>query len=180
MKFLSRLYPSIVGILLGLLQTGLFFQLAFTLSSSFRTFLMITVCWLIGSVVGIGIAKRSTLPLNGFILVALGAYFTCVALLGLAPFNTQLWPLYSALIVLTGLYPGVFFVRLGAYYSTRSLFFSENNGFIIGMVGSTFMFLLLGRWALWVMPVVIAGVVMLCTSAFFRNRSRPNPHMQTT
>jgi hypothetical protein len=166
MKFLHWIYPSVVGILLGLLQTGLFFQLAFTLSSSFRTFLMITVCWLVGSVIGIRLAKRVTLPLNGFILVAIGAYFACVALLGAAPFNTQLWPFYAALIVLTGLYPGVFFVRLDAYYSTRALFFRENNGFIIGLIGSTFLFLLLGRGALWVMPVLIAGVVMLCTNAF--------------
>src|SRR6185436_6702564 len=71
MKILRWVYPSLVGILLGLLQTGLFFQLTFTLSSSFRTFLMITVCWLLGSAVGIRIAKSAQLQLNGFMLVGM-------------------------------------------------------------------------------------------------------------
>lgn len=171
MKLLHAIYPSIVGILLGLLQTGLFFQLAFTLSSSFRTFLMITVCWLVGSVVGIRMAKGAKLPLNGFVLLAAAGYFACVVLLGAAPFNTQLWPVYAALIMLTGLYPGVFFVRMGAYYSTRALFFKENNGFIIGLVGSTFLFMLFGRVALWLLPILVAGVVMLCTFVFFRRQT---------
>src|SRR4051812_49299251 len=110
MKLLLWLYPSLVGILLGLLQTGLFFQLTFTLSSSFRTFLMITICWLLGSAVGIRIAKQVRAHLNGFVLLGMSAYFICVALLGAAPFNTRLWPVYAFLIMLTGLYPGVFFV----------------------------------------------------------------------
>jgi hypothetical protein len=168
MKILHRLYPSLVGILLGLLQTGLFFQLTFTLSSSFRTFLMITVCWLLGSVVGIRIAKRTQLQLNGFTLLALLAYFACVALLCLAPFNTQLWLVYAVFIVLTGLYPGVFFVRLSEYYTARQLFFRENNGFIVGLVSGTLLFLVLGRAALWGMPLLVAALVMLCTTFFLR------------
>jgi hypothetical protein len=169
MKILHWLYPSLVGILLGLLQTGLFFQLTFTLSSSFRTFLMITICWLLGSVVGIRIAKQTKLQLNGFILLALLAYFTCVALLGVAPFNTRLWLVYAVFIILTGLYPGVFFVRLSEYYTARQLFFRENNGFIVGLVSGTLLFLVLGRAALWGVPLLVATVLMLCTTFFFRS-----------
>ena len=55
------IYPSIVGLMLGLFQTGLFFQLAFTLSSSFRTYLMVTVCWLIGSAIGVQLARHIVL-----------------------------------------------------------------------------------------------------------------------
>ena len=169
MKLLRWVYPSLVGILLGLLQTGLFFQLAFTLSSSFRTFLMVTVCWLLGSVIGIRIARQVRLPLNGFVMLALAAYFGCVVLLAAAPFNTQLWPVYAALIVFTGLYPGVFFVRFGEYYTARALFFQENNGFILGLIGGTLLFLVMGRAALWIMPVLVAAAVMACTRIFFHN-----------
>jgi hypothetical protein len=174
MKLLHWLYPSLVGILLGLLQTGLFFQLTFTLSSSFRTFLMITVCWLLGSVAGIRIAKQVRLQLNGFVLLGLLAYFTCVALLGAAPFNTQLWPVYAVFIMLTGLYPGVFFVRLSEYYTARQLFFRENNGFIVGLVSGTLLFLVFGRVALWGMPILLAAIVMLCTTVFLRKSVRLN------
>ncbi len=163
MKVVRWLYPTLVGLLLGLLQAGLYFQLSFTLSSSFRTFLMITVSWLSGSVVGIQIARRLHVDLNTFILLALAAYFACAVVLGAAPFNTQLWPVYAVLVGFIGLYPGVFFVRASKGYSAHELFFKENNGFIAGLISGTILFLLLGRAALWVMPVVVAIVVMICT-----------------
>ena len=159
MKTLRWVYPSVVGLLLGLLQTGLYFQLSFTLSSSIRTFLMVTVCWLLGSVVGIQLARQRRVALNGFILVALAAYFTCFLLLAAAPFNTRLWPVYAFFVMLTGLYPGVFFVRMSAVYRARALFFRENNGFIIGLVLGSLLFILLGRIVLWIAPIVIAAVV---------------------
>ena len=158
---MRRYYPAFVGLLLGLLQTGLYFQLSFMLSSSIRTFLLVTVCWLVGSVIGIGLAKRVRVGLSAFILLALAAYFACVLLLGAAPFQAQLWPAYAALIMLTGLYPGVFFVRMGALYKARDLFFRENNGFIVGLVVGTLLYLLVGRAALWILPVVLAVVLML-------------------
>lgn len=172
MKALGWIYPPLVGILLGLLQTGLYFQLSFTLSSSFRTFLMVTVCWLVGSVIGVHIASRVHLHLNDFLWLALAAYFACAVLLGLAPFDTQLWPAYASLIVLAGLYPGVFFVRLGEHYSARDLFFRENNGFIIGVIGGTLLFLVMGRLALWLMPALVAAVVMRCASLLSRQYTR--------
>jgi hypothetical protein len=174
MRLFHWFYPSVVGSLLGLLQTGLFFQLTFTLSSSFRTFLMITVSWLLGSVLGIRLAKHTKLHLNGFALLGLLAYFACVGLLGLFPFNTQLWPVYAGLILVTGLYPGVFFVRLSQYYTARQLFFSENNGFIMGLAGGTVLFLLWGRSALWVLPVLVGILVIWFTGAFFK-RVRLHP-----
>ena len=172
MKLLHWVFPSLVGILLGLIQTGLFFQLTFTLSSSFRTFLMITVCWLLGSAIGIRIAGQVQLHLNHFLLLGLLAYFTCLVVLGAAPFNTQLWPVYAFLVLLSGLYPGVFFVRLSEYYAARQLFFRENNGFIVGLVSATLLFLILGRAALWGMPMLIAAAVMLCTTYFYRSNVR--------
>jgi hypothetical protein len=175
MKLLYWVYPSLVGILLGLLQTGLFFQLTFTLSSSFRTFLMITVCWILGSAVGIYMAKSVRLHLNVFVLLGVLAYFTCVVLLGAAPFNTHLWPVYAVFIMLIGLYPGIFFAKLSEYYTARQLFFRENNGFIVGLVSGTLLFLILGRGALWGMPVLTAAVVMLCTTFFFRSGGWPTP-----
>lgn len=168
MKIVPALYPSMVGLLLGLLQTGLFFQLSFTLSSSFRTFLMITVCWLLGSVIGLRLARQVTWSLNWVLVVALVAYFSCVILLAVVPFQTQIWPIYAGLIVVIGLYPGLFFVRLSRYYTAGTLFFRENNGFILGLISGTLLFLVLGRSALWTMPILASGIVILCTTAFFR------------
>lgn len=159
---MRRYFPALVGVLLGLLQTGLYFQLSFMLSSSVRTFLLVTVCWLVGSVIGIGLAKRVHVPLSGFVLLALAAYFACVLLLAAAPFQTQFWPVYACLIGLTGLYPGVFFVRMGTFYRARDLFFRENNGFIAGLVAGTILYLVAGRVALWVLPATLAVILIAC------------------
>src|SRR5215475_9724531 len=106
---MKRIFPSLVGLLLGLLQTGLFFQLTFTLSSTFGTFLLVTLCWLLGSAVGVYLLAKWALPTWGFLGLALLAYGACALLLAAAPFNTTLWPLYAALVMLSGFYPGVFF-----------------------------------------------------------------------
>jgi uncharacterized membrane protein YoaK (UPF0700 family) len=156
-------YPSLLGMLFGLIQTGLFFQLSFTLSSSFRTFLMVTICWLIGSAIGIQIARSIITrrwQMNILLLVALLAYYGCALFLRSAPFDTQLWPVYAVLIVVSGLYPGAFFVRMGAVYTARDLFFRENNGFIVGVMAGTILFMVLGRGILWVAPVILIGIIL--------------------
>lgn len=155
-------YPSIVGVLLGVLQTGLFFQLSFTLSSSFGTFLMITLGWLAGNAIGVSFATRMPLYTSVFVIFSLGCYFACTLLVGAMPFNTQLWPIYIIFITFVGLYPGVFFARMGRIYPARMLFFRENNGFIVGLISGTLLFLLFGRMVLWLMPLIL-GVVVLVT-----------------
>jgi hypothetical protein len=155
-----RFYPSLVGLLLGLLQTGLFFQLSFTLSSSFGTFLMVTFCWLAGSAVGVfWLARHLRWDTRLFLALALLAYGCCALLLNLAPFDTRLWPVYAALVVVTGIYPGVFFARFSAVHRARTLFLWENNGFIAGLVLGTLLFMVTGRIALWIAPLAAAGVV---------------------
>lgn len=157
------LYPALIGLLLGLLQTGLFFQLSFKMSSSFRTFLMVTICWLIGSAIGVQIARRwqAAHLLRGLLLAALAAYWGCAILVNAAPFDTQLWPIYATLIVVTGVYPGAFFVRMGGVYAARDLFFRENNGFILGMLSGTILFMLQGRSILWIAPVVVVVLILM-------------------
>src|SRR5579885_672944 len=102
-------YPIIVGLLLGTLQTGFYFQLTFTLSSGFGTYLLVTLCWLAGSMIGVLWAARQTVSTLAVLLLALNAYILTSLLLLLQPFNTTLFPLYGALIVVVGVYPGVFF-----------------------------------------------------------------------
>jgi hypothetical protein len=156
---INFIYPSLVGLLLGLLQTGLFLQLAFTLSSSIGTFLLVTLCWLLGSALGVLYAAKLLRATGIFLWLALAAYAACVFMLNLAPFDTRLWPFYGLLIVVSGLYPGVFFARMASVYQARVLFLRENNGFILGLVLGTLLFMLVGRMALWVAPLLLAGMV---------------------
>lgn len=164
-------YPAMAGFFFGLLQTGLFFQLSFSLSSGFTTFLMVTLCWLAGSAVGLFLARKYQTGFNRFFASGLLAYFACILLLRLAPFETKLWPVYALLVVVMGLAPGVFFVRMAAYYPARDLFFRENNGFIAGLGGGTLLFLLTGRAALWFVPVLVAAVLFLGSRDFLPARA---------
>lgn len=156
-----RWYPSLVGLLSGLLQTGLFVQLTLALSSGAGTLLLVTVCGLAGSALGAALLARWPLPTWLFLMLALLAYGVVGAALLAEPFNTALWPVYAGLIALTGLYAGVFFARMSRQYRARDLFLRVNNGFIAGVIGAALLFLLVGRPALWWLPPVVAGVILL-------------------
>ncbi len=153
------LYPTLVGLMLGLLQTGLFFQLTSTFSSAIGTYLMVTLCWLIGSALGVTYGSRLSLPAAILLPLALLSYGICGLVLFNAPFRTELWPLYAALVVIIGLYPGLFFARMVPVYRARSLFFLENNGFIAGLICGTLLILTINRLALWVAPVIVMVVL---------------------
>lgn len=154
-------YPLLVGVLLGAFQTGLFFQLTFTLSSGFGTYLLVTLCWLVGSALGVTVLARARVPLTVYLVLSLAAYGVCAALVNGQPFNTELWPLYALIIGMAGFYPGVFFARMGTVFSARSLFLWENNGFLVGLALTTLGFMVGGRAVLWVLPPLLALIVIV-------------------
>jgi len=174
-QIIPFIYPSLVGLLLGLLQTGLFFQLAATLSSSIGTFLLVTLSWLLGSALGVTWLAKRRWPTGVFLALALLAYAACVLMLNAAPFNTRWWLIYGLLIVVTGFYPGVFFARMSAVYSARALFLRENNGFIVGLVLGSLLYMLLGRIVLWAAPVALAALLYLLGEPRPELRHRPEP-----
>ncbi len=168
------MYPLLVGILLGLLQSGLFFLLTFTMSSGFTTYLLITLCWLMGGVIGALYVNRLNISLHHLPLIMLLACALCTWLVSDNPFNTQMWPVYGCLISLAGIYPGVFFARASNHYAVRSLFFWENNGFIVGLVINTLSFMLFGRNILWMLTILLAALV------WFLSLPRSNAINQST
>lgn len=161
MTLIRGLYPVLVGIYLGLLQTGYFFQLTFMLSSGFGTYLLVTLCWLAGSAAGAGYLHRQNISTNALLIAGLLTYGGCALLVIALPFNTGLWFVYAALVIITGIYPGVFFARMSRVYRAGTLFFRENNGFIVGLVAGTLLFMLVGRIALWALPAITGGILVI-------------------
>jgi hypothetical protein len=147
--------------MLGLLQTGLYFQLTSTLSSGFGTYLMVTLCWLLGSALSVSFGAKFSMRTEVLLVFALLSYGCCGVLLSQMPFETQLWPFYAVLVVFIGTYPGLFFARMAAAYQARRLFLLENNGFIVGLVSGTILLMLGGQMTLWVTPVVVALAILV-------------------
>ena len=158
------LYPTLAGVLFGVVQTGYFFYLNFALSSTYGTFLLVTLSWLVGSIVGLRLGSVLLLsPRIGPWLCILPHIVTQL-LLGALPFRSDLWPIYAVLIAISGIYSGLFFARMGAVMKpVRKLFFTENNGFILGIVGCTLGYLALGRAILWVLPLMLAALCWVWT-----------------
>jgi hypothetical protein len=172
-----RLYPLLVGLLLGAMQTALYFQLTFTLSSSFGTYLLVTLCWLLGSAFGVLAAAKTAVPTHLYLLAALLAYGAVCLLLSAAPFRTEWWPLYGALVAVNGGYAGVFFGRMSSAYTARALLLTENNGFIVGLALTTLLFLTLGRVVLWLAPALLALVIALISEPDRVMKNSPNEEM---
>ena len=60
----------------------------------------------------------------------------------------------------TSIASGAFFARMSAFFSARTLLTRENNGFIIGLIMGTLLFMLIGRAVLWIAPFVLAGLIL--------------------
>ena len=158
------LYPSIAGVLFGVVQTGYFFQLNFALSSTYGTFLLVTLSWLLGSIIGLRLGRVQILSLRVGPWLCVLPYGIAQLLLGALPFRSDLWPVYGTLVLISGIYSGLFFARLGALIQpVRKLFFAENNGFILGIVGCTLAYLALGRPVLWIAPLMLAALCWVWT-----------------
>jgi hypothetical protein len=159
-----RLYPFVVGLLFGVIQTAYFFQLNFALASTFTTFLMVTLAWLLGSVLGLRISGLAVLTLSSGPWICLIPYVVTQIALNALPFRTELWPVYGLLVLVSGIFSGLFFARLGALVQpVRWLFFWENNGYLLGIMACTLAFLLWGRLVLWLLPTTLCLLSWLLT-----------------
>src|SRR5689334_22358290 len=131
-------YPFLVGLLFGVIQTGYFFQLSFALASTYGTFLLVTLAWLTGSIVGLRASRLSVLTLHKGPWICFVPYIATHLLLNAFPFQSNLWSVYAALVLISGTFSGLFFARLGEVIRpVRRLFFTENNGFLLGIVVCT-------------------------------------------
>ncbi len=158
------IYLFLVGLLFGVIQTGYFFQLSFALASTYGTFLLVTLAWLSGSVVGLRASRAPILTLHVGPWLCFVPYVITQLVLSAFPFQSDLWPVYGVLIVISGVFSGLFFARLGEVVRpVRWLFFTENNGFLLGIAVCTLAYLIVGRPALWILPGALAALCWVLT-----------------
>src|SRR5258708_26298654 len=92
-------YPVLVGLLFGTIQTGYFIRLSFGLASTYGTFLMITLSWLAGSVIGLRLEHVRAVSLRGGPSLSLVPFLLAQVLLILLPFHSDLLPVYAVLVM---------------------------------------------------------------------------------
>ena len=164
---IRRLYALAFGLHFGVMQTSYFFQLEILLTAAYTGFIMATLGWLAGVLAGLFLpgghrqGHGVNTPLAAWHLAGLAAYYAALALLSLYPYNLTLLPVYCLLIMVSGAQSGNFFkLNQPLFPSTASLFFMENNGFIIGWVAGFIGFVMFGIGFLHYGPVVIGAALV--------------------
>jgi hypothetical protein len=155
-----------MGVLFAVVQTGLFFQLQLRLTAAYPSFLTVTLAWLVGSVAGLWLGGRDR-GANGFKIwmgASLLSYYLVMILLRMAPYRIELLPALGLLIVVGGIQAGHFFgANRALLESSASLFFWENNGFVLGWIVGYAGFVGFGTAFHWFAPA-LAGVAAYATS----------------
>lgn len=157
---MRRVWPILFAFTAGLYfaacQVGFFTYLEFNLSSTFVSYYATIGVWLLGGFVGLLLRKDAlTIPL---LLGGLGAYYLHPFVLAKFPFDMRLLPIYLSFIFVTALYSGYFFRHAGqSFRSAKSIFFHENNGFLVGYMLAVVELLLYGQVTQQVLPLVMAG-----------------------
>lgn len=141
-----------MGVFFAILQTSYFFELEIWLTAAYPGFLTIMLGWLLGNVLGLAAGKRwdnkgrsPLILLSVFILASLTAYYISISLLKAYPYQMAYLPFYAVMIMVSGAQAGHFFnASRSIFISVSTLFFLENNGFVIGWIIGFFGFVMYG------------------------------------
>jgi hypothetical protein len=157
-------YVTGSGLLFALLQTGLFFQLQFRLTSAYPSYLAVTLAWLLGSLAGLWLGRNGRRTV--WLAASLAAYYGVLILLRCFPYRIGCLPVYGLLMAVCGAQAGHFFAANRALFPSASrLFFWENNGIVLGWIAGFVGYIVFGNVFHWLAPVA-AGVVVQAACGF--------------
>ena len=152
-------YAFLTGLYFSTLQFCYLILLQINISSAYLTYMVITVSWLAGSIIGLWLEN-----LNRNIGVGLGlfCYYSVYALVSNMPFSSFTLAITAVGSALTGLWAGRFFIFiLHQYKQVDRIYFHENNGFWVGIVTFFLGFTLIGRPFVFWAPMTLAGLLLL-------------------
>lgn len=152
------IFAFLTGLHFAFLQFSYLLLLQINISSTYITYAIIVMSWMAGTVIGLWWEK---LQASGGLIIGILSYYTVYALVVNHPFSALTLPVSAVGVALAGLWAGRFFVvMLPLFKRADSLFFHENNGFLLGIVSVLVGFTLLGRpFMLW--TPLISGLTLL-------------------
>ncbi len=154
------LLAFLTGLHLALMQFGYFFVLLINVTSTYVTYAVITISWMLGAIIGL---KWRRIPATALFLLGTLAYYAVYLYIWSAPFSPFSWPIASLGVAITGLWAGRFFVvALPRFDHAGQLFFHENNGFLLGVAAVFVGFTLLGQgFLLWAPALSCLGLLII-------------------
>ena len=170
MAWTKRLMPWMVGVHLGLLQTGYLIGLQRTISAAHSTYALVVGAWLVVTLVGLWLRTRP----SQLLLAGLATYLAAQLVLLPLHFTAKSGLWWAPAIAVSGLYSGRYFTAALATGAPVGLVFSrETTGFALGALVAFVLAVAWGRLALTLVPLVsYLGVVALSRHAPIRRCER--------
>jgi hypothetical protein len=148
----------VTGVLLGAMQWSVFFLLQSYIASTAVVYLLATVVWLVGGLLGMVWPRGREAYWLG---ASIASFYLFRALATAYPYRLGWLPVLLALVAVMGAYGGRFFRRRAALFpKAKWLFFMENSGFVAGMLLTAAALLWLGEAWFTVGPLALLGAVV--------------------
>lgn len=166
------LFASLTGLHLAVMQFCYFFLLLINVTSTYITYMTVVIAWMAGTLLGLWLRVGAGLAL----LAGVVSYYAVYLLVIADPLSSTVLPTSALGVAATGLWAGRFFVvMLPLFGRSDRLFFHENNGFMLGVIGVFLGFTLLGKpFLLWT-PLV--SVMLLLSHLVFLGRLHQHPNL---
>ncbi len=147
-----------LGFYFALLQYGYFFLTEAWVSSRAVSFFFVLFFWLIGFLAGLRYPRGNRMA--ALLALSLGGYYVAWLVVRHNPYSNADYLVIATASLLSGLAPGHYFSWAQRRFArVGSMFFHENNGFILGIVVSMFGSLFAGTWMLqWAPLLALLGV----------------------
>lgn len=154
----TALFAFLTGLHLAILQFNYFFLLLINITSTYITYAAVVLSWMAGTLIGL-LWKR--LNAVAILIAGVASYYCIYALVMSDPFSGSTLPIACLGVAVTGLWAGRFFVVMRPLFGRADrLFFHENNGFLLGIMGVFIGFTLLGKgFLLWTPLISGAGLL---------------------
>ncbi|NQU27210.1 MAG: hypothetical protein HQ528_02860 [Candidatus Marinimicrobia bacterium] len=149
----------ISGIHFGLSQIAIFFTIQCFVTATFLGYFAVACAWLTGVVISLKFGKSGDYIKS--LIVSIAGYILLAILTAYLPPYHIFLPIYFIIIILIALPAGSFFRNFAQNFSATSLFFHENNGFVLGFILSLLGFVKWGVYFLYSAPLVTFLMVIL-------------------
>ena len=160
----KRLYATLTGFHLAFLQFSYFLILQINVSSTYITYMVVVISWMLGAVAGLWMHR---LRLEVGIALGVVSYYAVYYLILWDPLARTTLMLSALGVGLSGLWAGRFFTAMLPHLRrVDALFFHENNGFLVGVVAVFVGFTTLGRDFLFWTPLALTILLLPGTRLF--------------